>query len=294
MVTSPHQEDAWEPITPGGLEVPDHYATVRTDTREVLGVVGRQYHVFQNWEMFDFIDALLQEKLAVVEVCGSLRRGRHVWALLKLPGHIRVTGTDDVSAKYLLLTNSHDGSTTFRALFTVVRVVCWNTLSAALSRGVRQGVSLRHRSNMDAKVDEARRVLGIANEQYDLMGRVVDQLARHKASGKQVESFISGLFPIDDSKDERWREIVSQQRLRVQTLFEHGRGQDVKGIRGSAWALVNAVTEYVDWRDKAPRLKGFQAGESRLYSAWFGSGAALKERALDSALKLARIRVERN
>lgn len=294
LVTARYTGDLFEKSIPGGLHVPDYCATVREDTREVLGVVGRQYSVFQNWQMFDFIDALLQEKCNVVEVCGSLRRGKKVWALLNLPGHIRVNKTDDVSVKYLLLTNSHDGSMSFRVLFTLVRVVCWNTLSAALGRGARQGVSIRHTPNMEEKVDEARRVLGIANEHYDEMGKAIDQLADHAASDDKIRQFLEDLFPVDEKKDDHWRAIINKQRTRVLDLFHNGKGQDMDGVKGSAWALVNAVTEYVDWRENAPRLKGCAAGESRLYSAWFGSGADLKERALDLALSMADIRPGRN
>ena len=34
-------------------------ANIRTDTKAVLGVVGRRYRVFQNREAFDFMDALV-------------------------------------------------------------------------------------------------------------------------------------------------------------------------------------------------------------------------------------------
>jgi len=294
LATAPYVGGLFDKPIPGGLYVPDYYATVREDTNEVLGVVGTQYSVFQNWQMFDFIDALLQEKCSVVEVCGSLRRGKLVWALLKLPGHIRVNKTDDISLKYLLLTNSHDGSTSFRVLFTLVRVVCWNTLSAALERGERQGVHIRHTRNMQDKVDEARRVLGLANEQYDRMGHVVDRLAKYRPGTVKVKKFLEDLLPVDERKDEHWRMIVKKQRGRVFELFQTGQGQDIRGVKGSAWALVNAVTEHVDWRQNAPRLKGCDAGESRLISAWFASGADLKDRALYLAMRMAGIRPGRN
>lgn len=286
MITAGYTDEVSGKWRQGGLSVPDYYATVREDTKEVLGVVSYRYEVFQNWQMFDFIDALLREKLAVVEVCGSLRRGRHVWALMRLPGHIRVNQTDDVSRKYLLLTNSHDGSTGFRALFTMIRVVCWNTLTLALGGRAREGVTLRHTGDMSAKVDEARSVLGIANEHYDRMGEVVDRLGNCTVTDEEVQAFLKGLFPIKDTADDRWKRIVERQRTRVKHLFESGTGQDMKGIKHSAWALVNAVTEYVDWRENAPRLRGFRAGESRLYSAWFGSGVDLKERAFRKATEL--------
>src|SRR5690606_3463731 len=41
------------------IQVPGFYATVRTDTDEVLGVVGKDYQVIQNVEAFSFFDAIV-------------------------------------------------------------------------------------------------------------------------------------------------------------------------------------------------------------------------------------------
>jgi hypothetical protein len=37
-------------------EIPGFFATVRQDTREVLGIVGERYRIVQNHEAFGFID----------------------------------------------------------------------------------------------------------------------------------------------------------------------------------------------------------------------------------------------
>src|SRR4051812_44367892 len=44
--------------------VANRVANVRTDTGRVLGVVSPQYRPFQNVEAFDFMDALVGERLA--------------------------------------------------------------------------------------------------------------------------------------------------------------------------------------------------------------------------------------
>jgi hypothetical protein len=59
--------------------IPDTVANVRTDTKAVLGVVGRRYRVFQNHEAFDFMDGLVGDKLAMYETAGSLHGGKRVW-----------------------------------------------------------------------------------------------------------------------------------------------------------------------------------------------------------------------
>jgi len=61
----------------GGKVVPDKFATVRTDTGDILGVVGNQYHVVQNKEAFSFFDFLKDE--ACFETGGVLNNGNIVW-----------------------------------------------------------------------------------------------------------------------------------------------------------------------------------------------------------------------
>jgi phage/plasmid-like protein (TIGR03299 family) len=116
-----------------GADLPDvlryrgftgHYATVRQDNDEVLGVVGERYRIVQNHEAFAFVDQLLGSSIHF-ETAGSLHGGRRVWVLATLPDHVEVGG-DDVRP-YVLLMNSHDGSTAVIAATTPIRVVCQNS-----------------------------------------------------------------------------------------------------------------------------------------------------------------------
>ena len=88
------------------------WATVRTDTGEVLGIVGGKYEPVQNRDAFTFFDRLVGTNDAIYETAGVLGGGKRIWILAKLPGFIKVHNQDIVN-KYLLLSNSHDGSSQF-------------------------------------------------------------------------------------------------------------------------------------------------------------------------------------
>ena len=145
--------------------VDDHYATVRMDTREVLGIVGNRYSPIQNRDAFSFFDSLVGSDEAIYHTAGALGKGERIWILAKLPSYIKVKG-EDIVEKYLLLTNSHDGSSLVRAKLTPVRVVCSNTLTAALD-GMEEEVRIRHTPNSTAKLEQAHKLLGLTNSLYD-------------------------------------------------------------------------------------------------------------------------------
>jgi len=110
---------------------------VRTDTDEVLGLVGRDYNVVQNIAAFGFFDNIVGAGSGIrYETAGCLCRGQNIFITAKLPDYIRV-GRDDLIEQYLFLTSSHDGSGSITIAFTPVRIVCANTLNAAM----------RHKSN---------------------------------------------------------------------------------------------------------------------------------------------------
>jgi phage/plasmid-like protein (TIGR03299 family) len=114
------------------IEVPNYFATVRADTEQVLGVVGNDYEVVQNPEAFSFFDAIVGGGDGILyETAGALGNGERVFITAKLPDYIKV-GVKDWIAQYLFLTTSHDGLGSITAAFTPIRIVCNNTLNAAL------------------------------------------------------------------------------------------------------------------------------------------------------------------
>jgi phage/plasmid-like protein (TIGR03299 family) len=148
--------------TVNGIPVTTRKAAIRTNTNDPLGVVGNSYVPVQNRESFAFLDAIVADGGLRYHTAGALRKGEKNWLLARLPGSIRVKRSDDLTEKYLLLTNSFDGSSCLRVFFTSIRVVCANTLARANREGESEGLSIRHQGNLTAKILQAREVLGIA------------------------------------------------------------------------------------------------------------------------------------
>ena len=269
--------------TKDGSPVPQRKAVVRSDTEEVLGVVGNSYVPIQNTECFSFLDAVVTEGRVEYHTAGALGKGERIWLLAKLPGNIRVKGSDDITEKFLLLSNSHNGTSALRVYFSPIRVVCANTLAMAERKSRGEGVSIMHKGDLGAKVREAQTVLGLAAGFYDDVQVKADLLASYFPTRTQLERYFESLYP-NPAAGNKTR--ASNVRTDLFRLFEEGKGQDIPTIRHSAWAAFNAVTEYVDHHRPTRARTEADRASRRLTSAWFGGGASLKARAWDLALDL--------
>jgi phage/plasmid-like protein (TIGR03299 family) len=265
-------------------EVPQRKAVVRCDTGDVLGVVGNSYVPVQNHQAFGFLDAVVADAGLRYHTAGALGKGERIWMLAKLPGAIQVGGSDDLVDKFLLLSNTHDGTTALRVFFTPIRVVCQNTLNLAERLAAGQGIAIMHKGDLHTKIQEAQRVLGLATRFYDDAAARIDLLASHQPSAEQLTSFFESVYPdpvgADPTRARNIRETLGR-------LFETGIGLDMPGVRGTTWAAYNAVTEWVDHHRPTRARHPAILASRRLESSWFGSGAKLKARAWGLAVDMA-------
>lgn len=259
-------------------EIKDAFATMRDTDDKVLGIVGRQYTPLQNKEAFGFFDNVVSEGTAMYHTAGSLHGGRRVWILAKLPNHIEVSDVDIVE-KYVLLSNRHDGIGSVIGGFTPIRVVCQNTLNAALG-SLQNTVRVRHTTNIATRIKEAYTVMKIVNKNYEAIEKAFKGLAIKSIDTKKLDSYLTKVFPATDKKKKVSTRVLNT-RTRVKDLFDgKGKGSELPTSRGTAWGAYNAVCEYFDY-DKKYKSQGHRLG-----SVWFGREKGQKEKALDLALNL--------
>ena len=263
-----------------GNKVPNHFSIRRSDNKQSLGVVGNQYTALQNSDAFSFMDAVIQEKLALYETAGALGAGERVWMLAKVDG-VMEARSGDMILKYLLLSNTHDGSGKVIICITTVRVVCQNTLNLAIADAASM-FKFKHTKNMGNKVVDAREALGIVNKYYKDFEESLKALTARKMSVNGFRDYVKAVgFDVDANAGKAKGQVDELVRL-----FGEGRGN--KGE--SVWDGLNAVTEYTDWfrNTRVTKTGSFQnAAEARLDTQWFGSGLAIKEKALEVAVGLA-------
>jgi phage/plasmid-like protein (TIGR03299 family) len=242
----------------GYRAVPDRFAVTRATDGMPLGVVGCGYRVVQNEEAFAWADELLGGEGFHYRTAGSLRGGQVVWLLAKAPFQIDLP--DSPVEMFVLLTNTHDGSGAVTAAVTPVRVVCMNTLRAALQRA-QASYRIRHTRGAEAKLTEAQRVLGLTRGAAERVRERAEQMAVSRISDADFRAFLRELVPDQpDSKPGQTR--ADHVRAQISGIYHGDRyGQD--DVYGSAWGAWQAVVAYNDHRVTSRRTRTSTPAENR-------------------------------
>jgi len=253
---------------------------LRKDTGDELGVVGPKYSPLQNKDSFSFFDGLFGKDTCRYETAGFTGKGERIWLLANMADQDPIEILpDDVVQQYLLLTNSHDGSYAAMASFTPIRVVCNNTLTAAVGDMMKKSstVRVKHVGDVADRMQFAGKILAQAGVYYDEVKNLFQSFAKKQLNGEQTRNYIhTSLF--DDNKETNSR---TKKVDEVEGLMHTGRGSDINGVRGTVWGAYNAITEYVDHHKK------YRGGDAkRLEASQFGTGRYLKNKALKHGAEL--------
>lgn len=303
-------------ITPtiiGGVEYPSermlpvegHNAIVRNDKNIVLGIVGNRYEIYQNDDMWSFIDAFQKQSGIKLETAGSLKNGRTTWVLAK--NGANETIKNDPIDEFFLFRNSFDGTTPISCMFTNIRVVCNNTLTAAL-KGARNIFNVRHTGSTKEQIYEVQKALGFRQEYQANFKLALEKLSKYKMGAIATDKFLSEVifpkprdisgqtnvlnptFNVSDKAIDIPKMAVTIRANKIESvlkLVESGRGSDIPGVKGTAYGLWNALTEYSDWEKQVKVSKGRDIKEVKFENAFFGTGATFKNDCFQELMKIA-------
>ena len=278
--------------------IPGQFAIRRTDTGRVLGVVGPDYVPLQNEAAFDFFNELGKGGQIRFETAGSFAQGAITWVQARLPD-LQIRIGDDVSETMLFVSNGHIGNKALTIAPTTYRIACRNTLRMAEAKhaderrqkpSLEVGWTVRHTKGMAAAMGDIREAYAQTRRSHAVTVQAFEYLARTPLTEDLADDFFERVFPLSGpDESDRALSIAKKRRERLDAILA-GPTSNVRGTRGSAFALLNAATEWVD-HDRTTRTSdGGDADESRLASATFGSGAALKENAWATILELTHAR----
>jgi phage/plasmid-like protein (TIGR03299 family) len=312
-------DDANEIVVPTReIEIPTHRAVVRLSDGKPLGVVTKDYQVFQNAEALAVFADLVKDGTLEIETAGSLQGGRKVWILCRYAQNREVIDGDWI-APYVLIAIGHDGKLSIYLTNTPIRVVCWNTLQAAGAVDDSKadftkecGFRIPHRGDVHQRVNEARDQIIAINTQLDITVEEYRELAKKPIGELKVRDIARHIFDADIFKardllarlkdnqavrsehmDVELRQGVAAKiseleklladwkpcRAEVEVVKAFHEGPGADIAGETAWGLVNAVTHYVDHTKRG-------SNDTRLASSWFGPGARQRQQAFEIAASL--------
>ena len=220
-----------------GTEIKDAFANVRSSDGKPLGIVGNRYQIVQNSDAFSFTDALLGEGVRY-ETAGSLKDGKTIWLLAKLPDKYEILG--DKVDPYIVFTNTHDGSGAVKVAMTPVRVVCNNTLNMAM-RSAHRTWSARHTGDINNKLDNAKTTLQLADKYLTETKNLFEDLYKVKMNDILLQKVVNNLIPI--TNDMTPRQEDNAKIIRRDIITRYNEAPDLVDREKTGARFIQAVAD---------------------------------------------------
>lgn len=250
------------------------FFTYRNDNSAILGdKLGADYKVVQNTEAFNFFDEIVGGDGIMYETAGALGRGERIFITAKLPDYIKV-GNNDLIEKYLFLTTSHDGFGSITAAFTPIRIVCNNTLNAAL-KNCSNSIKIRHTSNAQDRLNQAHKVLGISNQLSAELEDIFNHWAKVRITDAEVKKLIQiAMVPnkevLNNLHSGLQDELSTCFKNMCDDVYEYALSsptQQEPTTKGTLFGAYNAVTGYFQnvriYKDDEAKFKSIQGGTAQ-------------------------------
>lgn len=271
-------------------------AVYRKDTLTPLGVVGNKYTVVQNIESLNFIYDILkhnpdikEKNDIIIETAGVLGQGERIFVTAKLPRGFKIGEEQDSTELYIVFTNSHDGTSSLTAMVTPIRVVCNNTLTAALGNN-KSKVSFRHTANIAAAMSDGINLLNISYIALQDMKLAYDALLHCKVDSALLDELVckamlndNQLFQVSKlGLHNVSKEVVSttlrNTMIDVRDFIDHGVGQNTN--RGTAYWAYMGMNTYLN------NGTNFKDAESKFDSLATGTNSKMDIKMLNTCLQL--------
>lgn len=259
-------------------KVSDQYVVRRKSDQKQYAVLGKNWEPLQNRDCFKWFQPWIDSGLAKFETAGSLKEGRVVWALAEIQGVQKEIIDGDRVKEYVMLTNSHDGSLAIRGGFTPVRVVCWNTLSQAVSAETSKLLRIKHTRKLADNMESVREAMDLISGEFNANVELYKKLARSTIRQDDVVKLVKKVvLKVDDGED-----LSTRNKNILEGMIDAIKNSPgALSAPGSAWQAYNGINWFL------LNQSGTKSDESnRLHSAWFGVNKTKDQSFLNTLLQV--------
>jgi phage/plasmid-like protein (TIGR03299 family) len=256
-------------------------AIVRQSDQSILGYSGSQWQPLQNTEAFDFFQPMVNSGLVDLETAGSLRNGQIIWVLAKIKNAQSEVIKNDPIQRYFLLSNSHNAGRAVQIGYCDIRVVCANTMALAESSEKSKLIRLVHGKNLQTNLGDLQDMVNLSKQSFEADLKKLEVLAKKGINRKDLEKFVDVIwYPNVIELTARQKTHRTNTIYMLDDLMESGIGTDITNVKGTAYGLYNAATEF--WTHYDGKTQ-----DDRLSKLWVGGNQSKNEKALDYLLKAA-------
>ena len=246
------------------------FGVVRTDTQALLGVVSKQYEIVQNDSLLRMAEFIREE--VDMDCVIVLSDGAKVCFTATLRGAETDIVPGDTVKRRIVGYLGHDGKTGCGAKFTNIRVVCQNTLTAALSEsGARS--SITHKNGANNNFDALISSIDVARQEFVTECELMREFSRVSMGDAGFNEFVDEVYNIDESQ-------VFRKREKLHRAFHVGYGSDFAPM--SIWSGINAITQV----ETSTRGTTAAKGRAQFARGTFGAGAQISKKAFAVARAL--------
>lgn len=228
-------------------QLPGYQTVQRSDTGDIINVANSSYEVFGNREAAELVEMLLDSTVTEggvkFETGGSLKGGSLVWYLARLDSPIEVEGDSSPIYPYISVLNAHDGTAALRLLSHSIRIVCWNTWTAAEREG--RTFSFRHTSTIRDRIEDARAALLQTQDEAEQWAQYASEHLMHPISDKEMEEFLELYVPMppQGAISDRVEANVLNTRGAIKKFYH---SPSTASVAGTVYGALQATTEYLD------------------------------------------------
>ncbi len=249
----------------GGKRIERYRAIVRDDTGDALSVVGNRYQTIQPTDLYEFTDAIVDTSASGLVSAGELDGGRRIFSVVRLDDEIRPAYTkngDETLDVFLFVANRFDGKSSLRATVFPVREVCTNTMRITV-KGLVSTFAIRHVKGIKERIVEAQHALGLATDYLGGFRKEIDEFISQAFTDAEFEKLTHDLFPTPEKEASKTLETVRENRRNglLDTWID---SENLGNIRGTAWGAINAVAEWEQWVNPAPKKFGHDGAAYQL------------------------------
>lgn len=234
-----------------GIEVPNAFACVKSDSNDVLGVVGNQYHPVSNRDAFSVAEEIVNQGWGNYEVGGPSFGNKNVLNYSKAFMVVRGDDFDidgDTFNSFVVFNNSFDGTTGVSYKIICQRVACMNGMVRYLGGKKSQlQINIQHSKSVYDRINMAKTIMNDKLEEIKMIKKEAEAFMGTPMTRAQFEKEIVPLILkekklVENDKDrERGKERIDAV---VSQLLQAYNADDVQNYENNAYRTILAISDF--------------------------------------------------